>query len=56
MIKKDKQGRCLCSCHRDRFSPIHIRPCCDLAYKKYMSATGEFDAIRYKALKTLVKK
>jgi len=44
---------CTCACHREGMSVMHIIPCCDLTYQKYLDKDG--DLIKEKLEKLLDK-
>lgn len=41
---------CTCMCHQDGFQTMHIMPCCEFTYEKYINQDGSIDNERYNKL------
>jgi hypothetical protein len=37
-------GVCACACHIEGAAIMHVQPCCNNTYKKYIHVDGTFDA------------
>lgn len=38
---------CKCPCHVKGSAIMHMFPCCDFTYKKYLNEDGSFDQVAY---------
>lgn len=47
MLKTKNTEICECECHMKGKAIKHIYPCCQLAYRKYISKNGKIDFISW---------
>ena len=49
-LKKLKKTICMCGCHKDGVTMMHIMPCCSYTYEKYINKNGTVDMKRYSSI------